>query len=81
MWLLDHVHPTISGHQLIAKALHDEMVALKLVKSDGDFDLRREELWRRHLSSLDDIYYARGAARMKRLNQWSSGRIPNPLSK
>jgi hypothetical protein len=81
LWLLDHVHPTISGHQLIAKALHDEMVALKLVKSDGDFEVRRRELWRRHLSSLDDIYYARGASRMKRLKEWSSGRIPNPPSK
>ena len=81
MWLLDHVHPTISGHQLIATALHDEMAGLKLVKSADDFEVQRRQLWQRHLSSLDDIYYARGAARMKRLNQWSSGRIPNPPSK
>jgi len=81
MWLLDHVHPTISGHQLIAKALHDEMAGLNLVKSSDDFDLRREELWRRHLSSLGDIYYARGATRLKRLQEWTSGRIPKPPSK
>lgn len=81
LWLLDHVHPTISGHQLIAKALHDEMGRLKLVNSSDGFEVRRAELWREHLLSLDDIYYSHGASRLKRLHEWSRGRIPKPPSK
>ncbi len=78
LWLLDHVHPTISGHQLIAKALFDEMVRLKLVNSTDDFEAGREELWREHLTSLDDIYFAHGARRLKKVQEWSRGKIPNP---
>ena len=79
--LLDHMHPTISGHQLIAKALFDEMIRLKLVNSADDFEIRREELWREHLASLDDIYFAHGARRLKKVQEWSRGKIPNPPSK
>ena len=79
-WLLDHVHPTISGHQLIAKALHEEMGELKLVNLPDGFEVRREELWLGHLASLEDIYYAKGANRLKRLHEWSQGRIPKAPS-
>jgi lysophospholipase L1-like esterase len=75
-WLLDHVHPNIKGHQLIADALHSMMVDMKLVQKSEDWKSRRDKLWQEHLSSLDDAYYARGAARLKRLQQWSRGRIP-----
>ncbi|MHC4430475.1 MAG: SGNH/GDSL hydrolase family protein, partial [Planctomycetota bacterium] len=75
-WLLDHVHPSIKGHQLIADALHSMMVDMNLVKNSEAWGPRRDELRQDHLSSLDDAYYARGAARLKRLQQWSRGRIP-----
>jgi lysophospholipase L1-like esterase len=75
-WLLDHVHPSIKGHQLIADALHSMMVDMNLVKNSESWGPRCDELRQDHLSSLDDAYYARGAARLKRLQQWSRGRIP-----
>jgi lysophospholipase L1-like esterase len=75
-WLLDHVHPSIKGHQLIADALHSMMVDMNLVQKSEDWKSRRDKLWHEHLASLDDAYHARGAARLKRLQQWSRGRIP-----
>ena len=75
-WLLDHVHPTIEGHQLIADALHEAMEKMDVAPSLDGWRRHRDELWRRHLSSLNKAYYAQGAARLQRLRQWSRGHIP-----
>lgn len=75
-WLLDHVHPSIEGHQLIADAVYRTMVTMKLAPTHQDWLSRREELWRQNFASLDNAYYARGAAQLERLQQWSRGRIP-----
>jgi len=77
-WLLDHVHPSIKGHQLIAEALFQTMQRTGLVEDNTDRLVNRDERWRRHLESLNDAYYAQGAARLERLRQWSRGRIPRP---
>jgi len=76
-WLLDHVHPNIAGHQLIADSLYAVMEKMKLVETPEDWRARRDELWRAHLGSLDEAYYAHGSARLKRLQEWSRSRIDN----
>ena len=75
-WLLDHVHPTINGHKLVADALYAAMEEMGLTSRPEGWEQARDDLWRRHLESLDDAYYARGVARLKRLTEWSRGRIP-----
>ena len=75
-WLLDHVHPTIEAHQFIADALYRQVERLDLIRTPEGWKRARDELRRRHLDSLDDAYYAHGAARLKRLHEWSRGRIP-----
>jgi len=75
-WLLDHVHPRIEGHQLIGEALYEAMEQVRLVRADSGWEARRDELWQQQLASLDEAYYARGAARLQRVRQWSRGRIP-----
>lgn len=77
-WLLDHVHPTISAHQLIADALYQAMVEMGHVQTPDHWEAARDELRRRHLASLNEAYYARGLARLRRLQEWSRGRIPDP---
>jgi hypothetical protein len=74
-WLLDHVHPTISGHQLIADALCQAMIEMGLVHAADHWQTARDPLWQDHLASLNDAYYAQGVARLKRLHDWSRGRI------
>ena len=77
-WLLDHVHPTIAGHQLIAESLYKTREAMDLAQSSDGLQQRRDALWLEHLSSLSEVYYAKGAARLKRLHEWSRGKIPKP---
>jgi len=77
-WLLDHVHPSIAGHQLIANALYETMVEMDLVHATEHWQTERDQRRRRHLATLNDAYYAQGRARLKRLHQWSRGRIPDP---
>ena len=75
-WLLDQVHPNITGHRLIADALYEVMENNGMVQTPADWRTRRNQLCEQHLASLDDAYYARGEARLKRLAEWSRGHIP-----
>jgi len=75
-WLLDQVHPRIAAHRLIADALYEVMENDGIVRTPAGWRASRDELCRQHHSSLDEAYYARGAARLKRLGEWSRGRIP-----
>ena len=72
-WLLDHVHPSIAGHQLIADAIYDAMEDMELLRTPAGWRADREDLWRDHLLSLGSVYYARGVDRLKSLNVWSRG--------
>lgn len=73
--LLDHVHPGIEGHRLIADELFQALVTFRLVDASDGWRSARDEMWRQHLQSLDDAYHARGAARLQRLREWSRGTI------
>ena len=73
-WLVDHVHPSIEGHQLIADALYEKLVALQLFPQPADWQSKRDQLRQEHLSSLPEEYFLRGALRSKRLEGWSRGR-------
>ena len=75
-WLLDHVHPNISGHQLIADALYETMEEMEILRTPEGWRVAREESWRHHFSSLDSIYYARGIDQLESLHTWSRRRIP-----
>jgi lysophospholipase L1-like esterase len=76
-WLLDHVHPSVEGHQLIADSLYQAIEDMDLVCTPEGWRAMRDELWRRHLSSLNEAYFAHGIARLDRLHRWSRGPIPN----
>jgi hypothetical protein len=73
-WLVDHVHPSIIGHQLIANLLADEMVRLGYVHPGPGWFAERDRLYRQNLDSLDDFYYLMGEKRLENLRLWSVGR-------
>jgi hypothetical protein len=77
-WMLDHVHPSILGHKLIAEALYEAMESMKLVRRPQGWREARDEPWQQHLSSLNKAYYAHGIERLERLKKWSSRRVPVP---
>jgi hypothetical protein len=75
-WLLDHVHPTIEGHRLIADSLYGAIEEMHLVSTPEGWRATRDKLRQAHLSSLDEAYFSQGFTRLKRLHNWSRG----PLS-
>ncbi|WP_417388439.1 hypothetical protein [Gimesia sp.] len=72
-WLVDHVHPSIEGHQLIADALFEKLVALQICSQTADWESNRDQLRQTHLNSLPEEYFLRGALRSRRLEGWSRG--------
>ncbi len=73
-WLLDHVHPSINGHQLFATALVKEMAKQGIATIDSQWANKREHLFAKHLDSLDELYYLVGKARLAGLRSWTKGR-------
>jgi hypothetical protein len=73
-WLVDHVHPSIIGHQKIAGLLLDEMVRLGYVHPRPNWVVERDRLYRQNMESLDDFYYLMGQKRLGNLKLWAEGR-------
>jgi lysophospholipase L1-like esterase len=74
-WLVDHVHPSIRGHQVLGGELANEMVRLGLVRPAATWAAERERLFANHLKSLDTIYYFRGQQHLDSLSRWAEGRV------
>lgn len=72
--LLDQVHPSIPGHQLIANALAAEMVRCGFVDPVSDWSNERDLKFAAHLASLDALYFFRGLERLERLRRWTQGK-------
>lgn len=72
--LLDHVHPSIRGHQLIADALLGEVMRVAAVHPRPGWEARRDLLYRRHLERLEAPYFVRGRERLDGQRKWTQGR-------
>lgn len=77
-WLVDHVHPSIEGHQVLAAAVADELARMGLVKPGDGWSARRDELWGRHSASLDTLYYLLGQQRLRNEQGWAHGLSEQP---
>ena len=74
--LVDHVHPSIHSHQLIADEFLKRMQAMQFVTpTDDDWQTERDRRFEAHLENLDFMYYQRGQDRLKGLLRWSSGKV------
>ena len=74
-WLVDHVHPSIRGHQLLAEALFEKLERMEVVRPDPGTEERRDGLYREHLDSLSTFYFAKGTSRLEALRKWAAGRV------
>ena len=72
--MMDHVHPTVFGHQLIADLLFQELHAQGRVAPLEPFRSQRDARWLAHLESLDTEYFVRGQERLDGLMRWAAGR-------
>lgn len=80
-WLVDHVHPSMSGHQLIADALADKLAQLNLVRRQAGWESARDQAYRDHLANLDHVYFQRGKDRLRSEQGWAHGLAPAVRSK
>jgi hypothetical protein len=73
-WLVDHVHPSMKGHQRLASAIFEQMQTLGWVRPQGDWQQQCDARFLEHLQSLDAMYYIRGQQRLEGLLKWTQGR-------
>ncbi|MDG2380733.1 MAG: tetratricopeptide repeat protein [Pirellulaceae bacterium] len=72
--LVDHVHPSMTGHRMIAELITNEMIQEQIVTPVAGWQQNRAASFQAHTSSLDDKYYMEGQRRLKGLQSWASGR-------
>jgi lysophospholipase L1-like esterase len=83
-WLVDHVHPSFEGHQLIANALADELIRQGVLTASPGWEELRQQRYRDHLASLEPFYFLQGQERLRGQNMWAQGRarkVRKPESK
>ena len=71
---VDHIHPTISGHQQIGSAIASRLIERFEIRPHPDAEATYEMLSRAHLESLDESYFARAKQRLSGLRRWAGGR-------
>jgi tetratricopeptide (TPR) repeat protein len=71
-WYLDHLHPTIGGHQQIASAIIQQMQQSGLVSLQHGWPAQqRRASYRLHLDRLGPRYLADGRRRIAWLENWA----------
>jgi len=71
--LVDHVHPSIEGHQRIAAWLTDQLIRQGIVRPNDGWQTTRDHLFQQHYESLDDFYFVKGAQRLEIVRRWTQG--------
>ncbi len=72
-WLVDHIHPSVRGHQLVAGALVEQLAALDLLTISDDWRTDVEPVWQRHLEAIDVLYFLQGQRTLESLRGWTRG--------
>jgi tetratricopeptide (TPR) repeat protein len=73
--LVDHIHPTIEGHQILGEAAAQLCISQGIVDSPvANWQSVRKEMYREHLDSLGEAYFHRGKQRLEGLILWTQGR-------
>jgi hypothetical protein len=73
-WMLDHVHPTIEGHQFIAELLLAEVVRLAVVQPRDGWQTAWQRAKRAHTAALPEEYFEQARLRREGLRRWTEGR-------
>jgi len=73
-WLVDHVHPSIRGHQLVARVLLDEMAREGWLAPSPGWEAERDRQYKAQLASLDEFYFLKGEKQLGNLRLWAQGR-------
>jgi lysophospholipase L1-like esterase len=72
-WLVDHVHPSVEGHQLWAEHLLAEIERLGFVQPVAGWEAERDAAYEQHLAALHPAYFERGQRRLRAEQRWAHG--------
>ncbi|MGB0579819.1 MAG: hypothetical protein ACPGVU_08980, partial [Limisphaerales bacterium] len=72
--LVDHIHPSIEGHQRLAHAIQEQMRAMELIDPVDDWIQKRNASYKEHRQSLSAAYFAAARRALHGLNEWAAGR-------
>ncbi|QDU37937.1 hypothetical protein Mal4_22560 [Maioricimonas rarisocia] len=76
--LVDHVHPSIEGHQQIARWLLETMAQEGLLEPRDGWEDRATAAFEKHFESLEDHYFLRGIRTLEALRAWTRGEADGP---
>jgi tetratricopeptide (TPR) repeat protein len=77
-WLIDHVHPKVEGHQLIAEAIIEKMTDLGYAQPASGWEKARDVAFAEHLQSLNPVYFEHGRQRLRSEQGWARGLVKRP---
>ena len=75
--LVDHIHPSFKGNQLIADEVVRALVKASLLKPRTGWEAMARQKHTQHLQSLDKLYFLRGQRTLETLQEWARGRERN----
>jgi tetratricopeptide (TPR) repeat protein len=73
-WFVDHVHPTIEGHELLGARIADELAAHAFVQPVANWKADAQVAYKRHIDSLPPNYFPDGQKRLRSEQGWARGR-------
>ena len=77
--LVDHVHPSIEGHQQIAFALLEQLAEQGRVTLPPDWKMQATAAFKQHYDSLSDFYFADAQRTLERVRYWTRGEADGPV--
>ena len=78
-WFVDHIHPSIRGHELIGRHLLPTVLnLLEESVSSVDWEAMLAEGWTVHVNGLPPVYFAHGRRRLNNLRAWTHGMTDGP---
>ncbi len=75
--LVDHIHPSFKGNQLIANEIVRAMGKAGFLRPPSGWESVAQQKHAQHLRSLDNLYFLRGQRTLETLNEWARGRERN----
>ena len=76
--LVDHVHPSFRGHQLVADAIAKIMERQGWHEPHQELDSEVPGAYLKHFESLENTYFQKGRQTLENLRLWTQGRAEGP---